>query len=149
MAAHVAAIRMSAHLGAGGGEGGGKNGGWSGKRTGNMSQRSAATGGTVGGTPNALGRYESISFTGNPQRPPFRYPETTSLTGDREARSATVNNSYIGLYTRDPGPDGGGGLILRALRTQLQKVGHLKILVGNLMGAAPKATCKASGGVPL
>ena len=33
--------------------------------------------------------------------------------------------------------------------TWLQKVGHLKILVGPLLGAAPKATCKVSAGVPL
>ena len=48
------------------------------------------------------------------------------------------------------GPDGGGGLILRALSElmQLQKVGHLEILVGHHLGPGPKAICKASGGVP-
>ena len=33
--------------------------------------------------------------------------------------------------------------------TWLQKVGHLKILVGHHLGPGPKAICKASGGVPL
>ena len=44
-----------------------------------------------------LGRYESISFTGNPQRPrPFWYPETTSLTGRLEAQLRCM---YVELET--------------------------------------------------